>query len=537
MKFVIGVAYLFVCTFLSVFELGSKPAHAISENVVIYQVQTGGAGTGTATQEIIILYNPGTDINISNWCIGYSSASDNAGFKPCITPPAQTELWLASGNMLSMATQEFVDANPGFTPDFLISGGMAATGGHLRIFDALNNEVDKVGWGGAVSPEGLAVSAHSSGLVLSRNLTNLQPDTDVNAVDFSSQLIVSPIVSGLFEVEVDVDICSNLEGVQADIPSGYVVTEDGECFEDVCPNIDELQQSVPDGYQINEEGACQQIVLESRVLFITEILPNPPSYDTDLEFIEVYNPNGEAIELNGYRIEVGPSFTKSFTFSDGVIQADSYMLIYDSVSGITLPNSSGVSLRIIAPTGNMVSESNVYSNADDDVSWALLDDQWIYTNQITPGAANKPYLESSVNEVEGTTTVYAPCPVGKYRNPETNRCRNIETAVSQLVPCDEDEYRNPETNRCRKASSATSLGPCPEGQERNPETNRCRQVSVLAGSDETELTTVTDVAVESTEGAVNWTVIVLTLLGTLGYMFYEWRSELSQYFYKFGLRN
>lgn len=46
---------------------------------------------------------------------------------------------------------------------------------------------------------------------------------------------------------------------------------------------------------------------------------------------------------------------------------------------------------------------------------------------------------------------YADCGEGRYRNPETNRCKKIETeAESTLKPCAEGYERNLETNRCRK---------------------------------------------------------------------------------------
>lgn len=70
------------------------------------------------------------------------------------------------------------------------------------------------------------------------------------------------------------------------------------------------------------------------------------------------------------------------------------------------------------------------------------------------------------------------CPLGKYRNPETGRCRAIEEAVNSLALCAEGEERNPATNRCRKVVAKTStLLPCSEGQERNPTTNRCRSIA------------------------------------------------------------
>jgi hypothetical protein len=161
-------------------------------------------------------------------------------------------------------------------------------------------------------------------------------------------------------------------------------------------------------------------------------------------------------------------------------------------------------------------------------------------------------LEAAINEELGVTTLLAPCPEGKFRNPDTNRCKTFETAVSELQPCDEDEYRNPETNRCNKVSPTTSsltpckpgqernpetnrcrnitsasiLAPCPEGQERNPETNRCRKIGVL-GATTDDIPTVSDIAVEPTAGSINWTVIAVAVFGTFGYMIYEWRSEIG----------
>jgi hypothetical protein len=329
-------------------------------------------------------------------------------------------------------------------------------------------------------------------------------------------------------------LCINLAGAQEVFPEGMLSNEDDECFIDFCPNIDELQVETPLGYEKKlGETECTKIPLEDRVIYITELLPNAPSVDTGQEFIELYNPNSETISLAGYKIQVGPSFLKEYRFIAGDIDPNNYIAVSDTQTGIVLSNSTGVQLRLISPAGNTVSESGVYSNADDDVSWALVEDQWIFTNQITRESANKPNLITVVSEVEGITSVYAPCPAGKFRNPETNRCKTIETAVSLLTPCDENEFRNPETNRCKKISSSTSsLVPCKEGQERNPETNRCRNVSVL-GTNSGDLPTISEVVVENTEGQISWGIICATILATVGYMLYEWRTELQHRFARF----
>jgi hypothetical protein len=370
-----------------------------------------------------------------------------------------------------------------------------------------------------------------SGEMIGRDFLSIDVDTDNNLTDFSPTSLWSPVVLSLYEVIVPVYVCSNIEpGLQV-IPDGYLADEDGNCFKDFCPNIDGLQVVAPEGYE-KKAGSidCTEIPLEDAVLFITELLPDAPSVDTGQEFIEFYNPNDVAINLAGYKLQLGPGFTKEFVFAEGMIESGQYLTFSDTFTGIVLPNATGQQLRLIAPAGNTVSTTQAYINADDDVSWALVEDIWIFTNQITPGAPNKPYLEPVVDEVLGVTSVLAPCPAGKFRNPETNRCKFIETAVSQLTPCDEDEFRNPETNRCKKnSSSSSSLSPCAEGQERNPETNRCRTITTIGITDESDLPEVTDLAIENIDGQINWLVISSALLGTLTYMVYEWRNELSHH--------
>lgn len=505
----------------------SEKSTAVSSGAVIYQVQTGGAA---ATQEFILLYNQSlVDLNISKWCLRYSSASDNTGFQTCInTPDTTTELWVESGGFVSFATADFVLANPTFTPDIIFTGGMAAASGHLRLFDGANVEIDKVGWGAAISPETTSATAHPTGKVLSRNIDALSIDTDNNATDFSSQPIKSSVTSGLYEVYVPVDICLNIDELQITVPLGYMQDEDGECYLDVCPNLDELQKTIPSGYELHNANECALIPLEDRTIFITELYPDAPSYDTGQEFIELYNPHNATVNLKGYRLQVGPSFTiKQYIFSDIEIGPFGYITLNDLETGIVLPNSSGVALRLIAPAGNTVATTAVYENADDGTSWALVEDEWIYTNQITRGSTNKPYIEQAVDEVVGVTSVQAPCPIGKYRNSETNRCRAIEIAVSQLKPCDEDQSRNPETNRCRNIATASStLKPCEEGQERNKDTNRCRKVSVLGATSESDIAKIEDATVQKSEGQLNWPIMASAVGLTGSYMLYEWRNEL-----------
>jgi hypothetical protein len=115
------------------------------------------------------------------------------------------------------------------------------------------------------------------------------------------------------------------------------------------------------------------------------------------------------------------------------------------------------------------------------------------------------------------------CEPGKYRNPETGRCRSVETA-DVLTPCKEGQYRSPETNRCRSVASAASTpAPCQPNQERNPETNRCRK---KAASGIPESAFAVEPIKETGKAFAGWWV--LGGLGTLavGRGVWEWRSEM-----------
>ncbi len=58
------------------------------------------------------------------------------------------------------------------------------------------------------------------------------------------------------KVAANLDACPNLNGIQTDVPAGYVKDTDGNCYHDVCPNLDGLQKTVPAGRHINGNGDC-----------------------------------------------------------------------------------------------------------------------------------------------------------------------------------------------------------------------------------------------------------------------------------------
>jgi len=567
--------------------VGLQAAAFAAAPLVISQIQTGD--TASASNEAVELYNnTADDQDITDWCIRYMSASSqlySSSVRYCFTAPDQlTRVFLSAHAYVSIATAEYAMPH-GLVPDGRFTGsGFAGAGGHIRLVGLNDQVIDTVGWGTAQFAEGYvavlnpAPTAPTSSQALVRKLflgTVLQ-DTDNNRTDFESK---TPLFrsGGIYEVKQIVDTCGNLAGLQEFVPADYGYDEAGNCellsadvclnidaiqltppqgklsdplsncHDDVCSNIEGLQIELPQGFALLA-GLC--IEQERRPVLITEIFANAGGSDTGHEFIELYNPSDSELSLAGYVVAIGKAFEKTFNLFEhlqvGVLAPRERIVIYDTDLGFTLLNTaSGV--RIITPAGNVASETS-YTEPKDDMSWALFEEGWAYTNQPTPGQDNQPSVVLLGEDESTSSSSLSPCPAGKYRHPITNRCRNIETDTAMLVACNNDEYRNPETNRCRKiATLAASLTPCNDGYERNTSTNRCRKVA--AAIDEltpckegyernletnrcrkllSAASTGASVIHESdnTGSVLQNTLLITAGLTALGYGAYEWRSEL-----------
>lgn len=414
-------------------------AQAVSTTVLISEVYQDGS-----QEKIEITNNTTDDIDIRNWVLQYTNSSGNSETKFTFTTGIK-----ASGS-ITLKTASATGENDGVLP-----GIMSDTTGSLQLKDKDGLTVDTLGWGSSATyKETEPAKKPAAGMSLSR--TN-NVDTDNNQLDFTS-ILPNFITGGMVEI-VD-DLCSNIDGVQAEVPESYVRHNDGTCEQEEAPTTDELMPP-----------------------YLNEVLADPdkPLVDEKDEFIELYNPNAAAISLQGYQLKVGTKEPyKTFTFTaEHTISAQSYFAIPRELSGVALVNT-GSKVQLLAPEGDAVSEVE-YPEVDPDQAYAYFADGWRLSDEPTPGAANilKELSEEEVNAAVVATT--PECPAGKYRNPATNRCKNLESAVTATV-CDEDEYRHPETKRCRKVLAATTVTPCKPGYERHPTTNRCRRIPSAAAA-------------------------------------------------------
>lgn len=404
-------------------------------SVLINELQTGGldlVGLEDGRQEFIELYNQTPEeIDVNDWKIQYFAASREDVSDP-IAPPTR-EIYKLTGSFaplgkILLSFEGFITGADGYfgVGSTSSSGLLARSGGHVRILDESGSVVDVVGWGTAKSAEIKPLSEIDAGYSAVRKIIDdVIQDTDNNFDDF----------------------------IQTSEPS----PEGGSLIEPVIEEVPEVIVPFCDG------------------LVISEVLPNPEGTDKGNEFIELYNPTSDEIVLGGCVLKTSGS-SKEYAFTDDLIMLPGeYRAFYDSVTGLTLANAAGGEVLLTGTTSDFVTQypASMLSNH----AWILLEGLWHDSSKPTPSEPNilsAPEASPTIDE----EVELEPCPVGKFRNPETNRCKNIQVTAASLTPCTVGQARNPETNRCRNiASLASSLVPCRQGQERNPETNRCRNVA------------------------------------------------------------
>ncbi|MFA6373568.1 MAG: lamin tail domain-containing protein, partial [Methanothrix sp.] len=131
-----------------------------------------------------------------------------------------------------------------------------------------------------------------------------------------------------------------------------------------------------------------------RHIIVNEWEPNPPGTDTGKEWIELYNPTSQAVNIGGWKIVDG-YYGKSISIPpDTIIVPDGYQLL--TWTNGTLINSYPTSISILDSVGSEVDHtSSVKDNKNNNLCWARdpngkdLDSDLDWKFQAaTPGSSN-----------------------------------------------------------------------------------------------------------------------------------------------------
>jgi len=134
-------------------------------------------------------------------------------------------------------------------------------------------------------------------------------------------------------------------------------------------------------------------------VFINEILPSPEGPDEEEEWIEVFNQNDFEVDLSGWKISDTAGKITAFIFPQGTkISARGYLVLNRPTTKITL-NNDGDGLNLIQPNGNIIDKVS-FEKAPIGQSYNKVENSWIWSDNLTPGAENIIPTEKSEKETE-----------------------------------------------------------------------------------------------------------------------------------------
>jgi len=141
------------------------------------------------------------------------------------------------------------------------------------------------------------------------------------------------------------------------------------------------------GYQSNENN---QTATTTDVI-INELLPNPSGVD-DNEWIELKNLGTTTIDLINWKISdlAGTSYLiQNSDFATTTILANGFFILPKNITGISLNNSGGETVRLFDGQNILVSETTYNDTALDDLVWARDENRiWHWSTTQTSGIEN-----------------------------------------------------------------------------------------------------------------------------------------------------
>lgn len=310
--------------------LTGQQVHA-SSSVVISELSMGSATS--ATDEFVELYNNSNDtINMNGWSLYYRSATGTSYTKKA-SFVASSVIEPHSFFLVSTSTPN----------NLALISGMSQTGGVMELKNDKSVVVDRVGYGNATLASGKPTVAVQAGESLYRQYDepNLQMvDTLDNLSDFYIASTLTPSALPAAEVE------------------------------EVIENI-----SYP-------------------VITINELYPNPTidQSETNDEFIELYNPTQQPVDLTGWLLK--DASNKTFIIKNTVIPAQGYAVFTSSETHLSL-NNTGDIVMLYSPDSTLKDETQDYGDAKEGLSWGIANGAWAWNNAPTPASTNSDiYLET-----------------------------------------------------------------------------------------------------------------------------------------------
>lgn len=228
------------------------------------------------------------------------------------------------------------------------------------------------------------------------------------------------------------------------------------------------------------------------------------------QFIELYNPNAEEIELDGCKIRYK---NKEYVLA-GTVEAEGYFVYYPEGFKLTKNPVNTNTVELIDTDESVVGVLEYPNGQKKGTAYALVGHNeggaeiWAATYDPTPGAANN-YQR------------FRTCTEGKVINEATGNCVKVVSLAEKV--CKDGYHLNILTGRCNKDEEVEEKT-CKEGYYLNPETNRCRKIQENTGADYGV------VAEEYEESSAFVAIVAVGGVVAVGlvYLIWEFREEIGK---------
>lgn len=323
--------------------------------------------TGQGSSEFLEIENTSDSIiDLKTWKLQYHSSASTTWSTKTLTFLNPNITSFKSGDRALFLASGYLPPNT--NPVGTFTSGLSDTGGYVRFVPSNLDETlgDKITWGTPDAPTCSIAPKHADLQSLKR-----YPSGD--------GAIVDSLASGK-DFYVSNSPSPDTIDTQDPFSIDEVVNYCGKPVSNT--TIDPTTPGAPEN-----PGAAPPTIYQK--IEVTELFPDPvtPQNDENDEYIELFNPNAEAVNLSGYKLQTGMNFTYSYLLGDITLQPGEYYAISRKDSKLTLSNTSSQA-RLLNPNGETVSQTDPYDQSEPAQSWQLNNGVWEWSGSPTPSAPN-----------------------------------------------------------------------------------------------------------------------------------------------------
>jgi len=152
------------------------------------------------------------------------------------------------------------------------------------------------------------------------------------------------------------------------------------------------------------EGEKTETIVYPSGILTNEILPSPEGPDAEEEWIEIFNQNEFEVNLSGWQLRDTTGRTKTYTFPQAtIVSPQGFLVLSRPDSKITL-NNDGDGLELLCPNGEIIDQVS-YQRAPESQSYNRTETEWIWNDDLTPGASNSIPIKAGEKESKGTLEI------------------------------------------------------------------------------------------------------------------------------------